>query len=309
MSVKDGADWVAQSIESILRQEDIAFEFIIVNDGSSDNIGEKLSQFQRADNRIKITEQRHKGLTRSLMEGCKQARGKYIARQDGGGDISLPGRLLAQYETLENHNDAVMICSGARFVGPAGEYLYETIISQSELDRGLESLRMKDVRGPPHHGSTMIRSTAYRQTGGYRSAFYVAQDLDLWLRLYEIGKIIADKTIRYVAAVHPADISRLYRKKQLQTTEFILEAARLRRLGREDSEILNRVGNARHTRPGMGVTGGLNNNSLEARGLYFIGSCINAKDNDRARHYYRLALRKNPLHIRALVRLVSTYLG
>jgi glycosyltransferase involved in cell wall biosynthesis len=309
MSVKDDEDFVAQSIESILEQDDINFEFIIVNDGSSDKTGDVIAEFQRADDRVKVIEQEHKGLTRALATGCKLAKGKYIARQDAGGDISLPDRLRSQFEILEDSDNAVMIGSGVRVVGPDGEFLYDSVISQDELDRGLESLSITNVKGPPSHCSTMMRSSAYLKIGGYRDAFYVAQDLDLWLRLYETGETIADEEIRYVVRVRPTDISMLYRKSQIKTTKVILEAARLRRAGRDDNAILNRVVKVRQKAPRANIIKKLNRNVQEARGLYHIGACINSTDSNRARHYYCRALTKQPFHLRALLRLVSTYLA
>ncbi len=306
MSVKDDEHFVAQSVESILEQNDVDFEFIIVNDGSTDRTGETIAKFQRKDSRIKVIEQKHKGLTNALITGCILANGKYIARQDAGGDVSLPGRLRSQFELLEGDDDAVMVGSGARFVGPHGEYLYDAVMSQDELDQGLRSLTITSVRSPPHC-CAMMRNSAYKKIGGYRGVFYVAQDLDLWMRLYETGKTIADETIRYVAKVRPRDISNLYRKRQIETTKFILEAARLRRSGRDDTVMLDLAKQTKQEKPRSNIGRKLYNNNQEAKGLYHIGACINLTDSERARHYYRLALRKQPLHIRALLRLLSSY--
>ncbi len=309
MSVNNDADCVAQSIESILRQQEVDFEFIIVNDGSEDNTGDKLSEFRHADDRIKILEQRHQGLTGSLIAGCTLAQGKYIARQDAGGDISLPGRLNDQFSILEQYDEAVMIGSGARFVGPDREFLYDSVVSQNELEIGLQGLSIEQVRGPAHHCSTMLRNSAYRHVGGYRDAFYVAQDLDLWMRLYEAGRILADEAIRYEARIRPTDISCLFRKEQVQITELIVEAARLRRMGRDDAAILNHVEKNRREPLDMSLVGNLKTNYLEAKGLYFIGSCINGTDPRAARKYYRSALGKQPFHLRALMKYISSYLG
>ena len=82
MSVYNGANHLVKSVESILVQEGVDFEFIIVNDGSTDESGEILEAFARRDNRIRVIEQENTGLTKALIRGCKEARGKYIARQD-----------------------------------------------------------------------------------------------------------------------------------------------------------------------------------------------------------------------------------
>ncbi len=308
MGVKDDEEFVGQSIESILSQSNVDFEFIIVNDGSSDNTSRIVAQYQYADDRIRIVEQSHKGLTCALIQGCKRANGKYIARQDAGGDISLPGRLHAQYLMLERNEDAVMVGSGTRFVGPEGEYLYDSVVSQEQLNRGLESLDSKTVKGPPSHCSAMMRRSAYDEVGGYRQVFYVAQDLDLWLRLYEIGRTIADETIRYESRIRPKDISSLYRNNQMETTKMILEAARRRRMGGDDLEVLNWVGGQKYGKSDSGRFKPFYENKKEAKGLYYIGACINSRDSHRARHYFRRALKKYPLHLRSWVRYLSTFL-
>ena len=77
MSVYNGAKYLRESIESILSQEGVDFEFIIVNDGSTDNSKNILVEYAARDNRIRIIEQENKGLTCALIRGCKEANGKY----------------------------------------------------------------------------------------------------------------------------------------------------------------------------------------------------------------------------------------
>ena len=93
MSVYNGAKYLRESVESVLSQEGVAFEFIIVNDGSTDDSGIILAEYAARDDRIRIIEQENTGLTRALIRGCDEAQGKYIARQDAD-DISMPNRLL-----------------------------------------------------------------------------------------------------------------------------------------------------------------------------------------------------------------------
>src|SRR5262245_6785124 len=92
MSVYNGASNLPATINSILSQEGVALEFIVVNDGSTDKTGEILDDYARRDNRVRVIHQKNTGLTRGLIRGCDAARGEFIARQDAG-DISLPERL------------------------------------------------------------------------------------------------------------------------------------------------------------------------------------------------------------------------
>src|SRR5215472_5045758 len=92
MSVYNNAPDLARTLDSILSQEGVDFEFIVVNDGSSDQSGQILNKYAQRDSRLRIIHQENAGLTRALIRGCDVARGEYIARQDAG-DFSLPDRL------------------------------------------------------------------------------------------------------------------------------------------------------------------------------------------------------------------------
>src|SRR6187455_3363395 len=95
MSVYNGAKCLRDSVQSVLAQEGVDFEFIIVDDGSTDASGSLLSEFAESDSRVRVIHQHNRGLTRALIQGCAAARGPFIARQDCG-DLSLPGRLAAE---------------------------------------------------------------------------------------------------------------------------------------------------------------------------------------------------------------------
>ena len=102
MGVYNSAAVLSTTLESILSQECVEFEFIIVNDGSKDESGRILEEYAGRDSRIRIFHQDNQGLTRALIKGCAEAKGEYIARQDVG-DRSLPGRFLAQLAVLKQN--------------------------------------------------------------------------------------------------------------------------------------------------------------------------------------------------------------
>ena len=100
MAVKNGGDLVKEAIDSILIQSLTNFEFIIINDGSTDETLRTLQAYR--DPRILVVSQENQGLAKALNKGLMLARGKYIARQDHD-DISLPTRLEKQVQYLEQH--------------------------------------------------------------------------------------------------------------------------------------------------------------------------------------------------------------
>lgn len=296
MSVFNGADALRDSVESVLSQQGVDVEFIIVNDGSTDASASLLDSMAAADARIRLLHQANQGLTKALINGCALARGGYIARQDCG-DKSLPGRLRAQMQTMQSHPEAALVSCGARFVGPDLEPLYEVTLTEAEAATGLQTLELPQLRGPAHHGSTLFRRDLYERVGGYREQFYFAQDLDLWTRMVEHGRHVAMPDLLYQATFALGSISGLQRQRQIECAKLIIECARLRRDGQSDAQAVSR---ARRIVPQRGAA----SSTETASALYFVGTCLSKRHDPRARRYYREALRANPLHFRSALRLL-----
>src|SRR5437660_937335 len=117
MSACNGASHLTATVDSVLSQEGVELEFIVVNDGSKDETGNILDDYARRDARVRVIHQNNTGLTRALIRGCGAARGDFIARQDAD-DISLAGRLALQLDVLRNNKNVVMTSCGTRFIGP-----------------------------------------------------------------------------------------------------------------------------------------------------------------------------------------------
>ena len=296
MSVYNGADTLRDTVESVLSQEGVDFEFIIVNDGSSDASASMLDDLAAADARIRLLHQANQGLTKALINGCALARGKYIARQDCG-DQSLPGRLRAQADVMQSCAEATLVSCGTRFVGPNQEPLYDVTLTDAEAESGLQTLELTQLRGPAHHGSTLFRRDLYVRVGGYREQFYFAQDLDLWTRLVEHGRHVAIPDLLYEATFALGSISSLQRQCQIECAALILECARLRRGGQSDAPVLSRASQI------LPRAAKASSNEM-ASALYFVGTCLSQRRDPRARRYYREALRANPLHFRSAIRLL-----
>ncbi len=121
MSVYNGDKYLREEIESILNQTFKDFEFIIVNDGSTDKSLEIIKSYN--DPRIVIIDQENTGLAKALNNGINIAKGRYIARMDQD-DISNPERFEKQIEFLENLSEYVAIGSWSNHISEHGEYLY-----------------------------------------------------------------------------------------------------------------------------------------------------------------------------------------
>jgi glycosyltransferase involved in cell wall biosynthesis len=297
MSVYNGALHLRETVNSILSQEGVGLELVVVNDGSTDESPAILEEYANRDSRVRILHQENQGLTSALIRGCAAAKGEYIARQDAG-DISLPGRLIKQMNYLTEAPNAAFVSSGTRYVGPGGEHLYEVKREPSEADERLMTLDLDRIQGPSSHPSTLFSRDLYELVGGYRSAFYFAQDLDLWIRLGEVGKHIVMREVLYQAAFALGSISGLYRKEQIETARIILECAKLRREGKSEEPGLEKARSIKPqpARPWSRLG--------RAKALYFIGMCLKKSGHPSARSYFKQALQTNPLHLKSAARLV-----
>jgi glycosyltransferase involved in cell wall biosynthesis len=298
MSVYNGADRLLDTLKSILNQEGVDLEFIVVNDGSTDETLSILQRCAEKDNRLRIIDQENRGLTRSLIRGCNKARGEFIARQDAG-DISLPGRLQKEIDCLVSHSGVVLVSCGTRFVDPQGERVREVMQPDNEAREGLGRHTLAEIRGPSHHGGTMFRRRVYEKAGGYRSQFQVAQDLDLWTRLNAHGKHAALNEILYMAELSPDSISSTKRALQINTAELILECTRRRNCGGDETSLLEKAET-------LDINRKRSNKRLKrAEFFYFLGSCTASENRDRAHVYFREALKNNPFHVKALFRYLK----
>ena len=184
MPVYNGEKYLAEAIESILTQTFTDFELIIVNDGSTDSSLETIERYN--DRRIKlINNSKNLGITKSLNIALKEAKGKYIARQDAD-DISLSTRLEEQLKYIETHPEVGVVGTNVYNIQEDG-----TISGSSCLDPKptLEKL-LKDNR--IIHGSIMMGKRVIEEVGYYDDAFRISQDYELWLRIsknYEIRNI------------------------------------------------------------------------------------------------------------------------
>ncbi len=180
MSVYNAQDDVKAAIDSILAQNFTDFEFIIIDDGSSDNSADIIKSYD--DPRIKLHSQKNTGLTKALNKGVSLAKGRYIARQDAD-DVSYPQRLQKQFEILESRPDVNLLGSNADDHYPDGYKAQWGHYDEDELQR------IVYFKTPFPHSSAMMRTDIIRKLGGYDESFKTAQDMELWMRFAAQGPI------------------------------------------------------------------------------------------------------------------------
>jgi glycosyltransferase involved in cell wall biosynthesis len=299
MSVYNGAAHLRQSVESILAQDFADFEFIIVNDGSTDGSRAVLAGYEERDRRVRVIDQENKGLTKALICGCEAARGEFIARQDAD-DISLSSRLRRLAASLEAGRIA-FVSSWSQALTPSGEPL-ELCTRPDDPQRATEDLLDRRV-GPPGHGSVMFRRSTYEKVGGYRWQFYYGQDSDLWMRLAEHGWLAYVPEPLYQFRRDPDSISSVSRDFQRIFGQLGRACLEARRRGEPEVQLLAAAARLRaQVMTGGRVRSGHRNRRAATH--YLIG-CGLAKRGDRhAAQYLWKAIQNNPLHWRAWFRLI-----
>lgn len=184
MGVYNEEEYLSKSIESVLGQTYDDYEFIIVDDCSTDDSTDIIRSY--TDGRIhRIENERNRGLTYSLNRALEHAAGTYVARQDAD-DISEPDRLERQVQFLDTHDEVAVVGTGTYFIDGDERVIDHRI---PKCDPGFDDFMDK---GHLIHGSIMARRSILESTGGYNDFFRYGQDQELWLRLtqhYQLANI------------------------------------------------------------------------------------------------------------------------
>jgi len=193
MSVFNGAAYLRDAIDSILTQSLTDFEFLIINDGSTDSSASIINTY--SDPRITlINNDKNLGLISSLNIGITHSRGEFVARMDCD-DISLPGRLSKQTEYLETHPTCTMVAVKCYFIDAVGKEcgFWNDDCNFTSYDEIVQ--RLPRANCIAHPGVMIRRQTLFNY--GYDPRQANSEDYDLWLRLIADGHRI-DKLDEYL---------------------------------------------------------------------------------------------------------------
>ena len=182
--IYNASNYLDESLQSILSQTYKDFEVILINDGSTDDSLDKCKKYQKEDSRIKIINNKHQGLTKSLNDGIKYSTGKFIARQDAD-DISKVNRFEKQINWFSLSNNRVLCGTNGYVVSPNGKIRQNNVITFSH-NKIISKLKYTNCF---MHTSVMFLRLAAEKFNFYNENLKYAQDYDLWWKLSTLGEV------------------------------------------------------------------------------------------------------------------------
>jgi glycosyltransferase involved in cell wall biosynthesis len=193
MPVHNALPFLDASIGSILNQSFSDFEFVILNDASTDGSDTVLRKWEKRDSRIRVIESPDKlGLASSSNLIVSTSRTPIIARMDAD-DISHPDRLRRQLDIMERHSDVVVVGTLCDGIDAAGQ-------RTRPVDRWRIVRRSRYIPFP--HGSAMFRRKAFDAVGGYRKEFELGEDQDFFFRMTSVGRVVTLPDVLYHFRYH-----------------------------------------------------------------------------------------------------------
>ena len=214
MPVWNGASHLRESIDSILAQTERNFEFLIIDDGSTDDTVAIIESYQ--DARIRLIQQEHEGIVVALNRGVAESRADWIARMDAD-DIAYPQRLDLQLRALKKNPSAILCYSDIKIFGEDA--------NRQGIRRLPSSVAMLKAylcySSPFVHPTVVFSKQAFDAVGGYLHEERHAEDFGLWGRLISQGEFVGVRKPLLNFRIHLESISKQKADTQRQVANHI----------------------------------------------------------------------------------------
>lgn len=230
MPVYNGEKYIREAIASILNQTFRDFEFLIINDGSTDRSVEIINSYK--DPRIRLVHNENNlKLIATLNKGLDLSVGEYLVRMDCD-DIALPERIKKQVSFMDGHPDVVVSGTWLKTVGNGFDKVWT-------VPRNHEDIRCRMLfEDVIYHPTVIMRLKPFKDHGIYYRSFIHAEDYELWVRIMEQFKVANIDEVLLYYRVHPGQIVKKYKEIKENTTDRI-RLIQLHKLGiyLEDNEL------------------------------------------------------------------------
>ena len=211
------AEYIRDTVDSLLTQDFDGFEVVIVNDGSPDpRVREILDSY--CDPRLRVIHQENTGFVGAIRRAIAASGAPFIALQ-GAGDVSFKERLRCQSQYLLRNLACVGVASRSEQVVVSESGVLKTCGVRGHSREKITGRDFLKAKNPFTHGEVMYRREVYEKLTGYREYFRFAQDRDLWLRMADHGHFSLIEAILYQRRIFDSDgVSSSERKTLLQAT-------------------------------------------------------------------------------------------
>lgn len=218
--------YLDEALSSVLAQTFDDFECLVVDDGSTDRTATLIARHAGTDGRVRPLRTAHVGVVEALNAGLREARGDLVARMDAD-DVCEPHRYERQVAFLQENSECVAVGSWVRLIDPYGLELNEVrpATEHEQIDAHLLEANGWAI----FHPTVMMRREAVSQAGGYRSQYQWSEDIDLFLRLAEIGRLanLPEALLRY--RQHMSSVNRTRRATQMAVNRRLMQETYERR--------------------------------------------------------------------------------
>jgi glycosyltransferase involved in cell wall biosynthesis len=230
MPAYNAGRYVAEAIESVLRQTHSAFELVIVDDGSSDDTLAAARRFEPLDPRVRVVAQANSGIANTMNAALAGIRTEWVACMHAD-DVMLPDRLERQVAFVRENPDVAVVSGLVVMIDDAGREIGR---SRSHLTTR-DAVRTAVAAGECvafNHPATMFRRSVVDAVGRYRQAFWPAEDTELWNRVAGAGHLVLvqpEFLLKY--RVHGASASMSRSRLMVQKLAWMEKCMEARRTG------------------------------------------------------------------------------
>lgn len=293
MSAFNADAFISETIESVLKQTYTDFEFVIIDDGSTDKTREIILNFN--DVRIKYFYFENSGLSKSLNRGLQLSTGKYIARIDAD-DICYPERLLRQFTYMEQNPDCAVCGSFADVIDQMGEYIYTYAAVPTASNEIAKEMYKKNCI--VHSSSFFKRESALCVGGYYEPIKHYFEDYMFFFKLIKTGSAynFSEPFIKY--RITPGSISS--RTNNRRYNKLVLDVVHRGFINNDELIFLL---NFREQKAKKKIH--LSNHYLALSRLVFIHQ-LNVIKSWR---YIVRAIKENPINLNILLSIGSMFFG
>lgn len=220
MPAYNAEDFIAEAIESVLKQTYTEFEFIIVNDGSKDNTAQIVREFMKRDGRIHFIEKTNGGVSDALNVGINHAQFDWVAIVHAD-DMIAPERIQRQLEMAEKYPEVVIWGTGLYHVSSSSKILSAWHVGPTSIEE-CHKLRQQGEVIQAIHSTVLMKRDIVLKVGGYDSNFKVAEDIELFDRMLEYGPLVTIPDPLTYYRIHGSSLTMQNYAKQQKFVDYVV---------------------------------------------------------------------------------------